>query len=118
MNKIFYISKVIILFLIISTETSCQKSSLLPKDDFYPRWLKSGEYHTDQTSGITFLGLNEFKEKVFLLADDVGTIHRLTISSDTIFSFVKVHFSSVVEDFLSQLSKRDFEEIFFDKWSP
>lgn len=117
MNKIFYISKVIILFLIISTETSCQKTSLLPKDDFYPRWLKSGEYHTDQTSGITFLGLNEFKDKVFLLADDVGTIHRLTISRDTLFTFFRLVFSNQVQEFLSQMSKRDFEEIFFDKYT-
>lgn len=115
MKKFFYISKVIILFLIISTDTSCQKSSLLPRDEFYPRWLKNGDYKTDQTSGIAFIGLNEFKDKVFLLADDIGDIHRLTISKDTIFSFVKLAFSKEVEEFLSPMRKKDFEEIFFDK---
>lgn len=80
----------------------------------YPRWLKTNDYRTDQTSGITLISEINNK-KIFLLADDVGHIHRFTIEDDSIFSFNSVHFSNEAELFLQSLPKRDFEEIVFDE---
>jgi hypothetical protein len=82
-------------------------------DDF-PCWLKTNDYRTDQTSGITLIS-ETGSEKIFLLADDVGHIHRFIIEDDSIFSFNSIHFSNDAELFLQTLPKRDFEEIVFDK---
>jgi hypothetical protein len=81
----------------------------------YPRWLKSGDYFTEQTSGITFLGRDDMGAAFFLLADDVGNIHQLKIEYDTIFSFQNVNFSEEVRNFLNTLPKKDFEEIVYDR---
>jgi hypothetical protein len=75
----------------------------------YPRWLCEGNYRTDQTSGIAYIGGDNF-----LLADDIGILHRLTITQDTIFTFHKVSFSKEVDNFLSGFPKKDFEEILYD----
>lgn len=88
--------------------------SILPKDNF-PRWLKSENYRTDQTSGIAFLGSNVEGEKVFLLVDDIGKIHHFVISEDTVFKFSPVVFSTEVDEFLAEFPKMDFEEIVYDE---
>ena len=87
----------------------------LKRDKNYPRWLKNNKYRTDQTSGIIFIGNNENGDKQFLLADDIGKIHRLVISHDTNFTFHPVYFTQNVVTFLDTFPKADFEDITLDK---
>jgi hypothetical protein len=87
------------------------------QDDNYPRWLNSEDYQTEQTSGITFLGTASNDEKSFLLADDIGKIHRLNITADTIFKFTPVQFSEEASGVFADYPKLDFEEIYFDKYT-
>src|SRR4030065_117753 len=81
----------------------------------YPRWLKNDVYHTNQTSGMTFLREKDDGTMEFLLADDIGKIHRLFIQDDTLFSFLEITFSEEVIDYFADFPKLDFEEIFYDK---
>jgi hypothetical protein len=83
----------------------------------YPKWLMNEEYHTNQTSGMTFLREKNDGTKEFLLADDIGKIHRLFIHDDTLFSFSEIKFSDEVIHSLSDFPKPDFEEIFFDRFT-
>src|SRR4030065_175460 len=62
----------------------------------YPRWLMNDVYHTNQTSGMTFLREKDDGTMEFLLADDIGKIHRLFIQDDTLFSFLEIKFSEEV----------------------
>ena len=110
----------ILLSLIISSVLSIlpqgQDSSgvkIHPADN-YPRWLMNNKYHTNQTSGMTFIGEKDNGTLEFLLADDIGKIHRLFIQDDTLFSFSELKFSDEVEDYLAAFPKLDFEEIFYD----
>ncbi|RKY94767.1 MAG: hypothetical protein DRQ13_07865 [Ignavibacteriae bacterium] len=83
----------------------------------YPRWLIGNGYHTEQTSGITYIGSNMENEKFFLLADDVGKIHRMKITNDTSFSFTSICFSEEVLWYFNDFPKLDFEEITYDKYT-
>ncbi|MDX1372618.1 MAG: hypothetical protein R3321_09105, partial [Nitrososphaeraceae archaeon] len=82
----------------------------------YPRWLKTDDYRTNQTSGITFIGEDE-GNKEFLLIDDIGMIHRLFISDDTVFTFEPITFSKKAENFFVGYPKLDFEDICYDRFS-
>lgn len=84
--------------------------------DHYPRWLKNNESNPSQTSGITLIS-EEKDRKEFLLADDIGKIHRLIITEDTVFSFSELKLSNVVNEYLTKFPKHDFEEIFYDKYT-
>jgi hypothetical protein len=112
--------KKITVFLIALLISSCQQNSteltISPAKN-YPRWLMNNNYHTNQTSGITFLDKSEDGTLQFLLADDIGKIHRFFIKNDTVFSFSEIKFSKQVFEYLSDFPKLDFEEIFFDKFS-
>lgn len=85
-----------------------------PYSPSYPRWLKSSMYAPDQTSGITFLrdsaGVDEF-----LIADDIGKIHRLFIQDDTVFTLRPLVLTGEAAALLSLFPKQDFEEIFYDR---
>lgn len=83
----------------------------------YPRWLKSGKYFPQQTSGISFIGVDDDSSKIFLLADDIGKIHHLKIKNDTSFSFSPVNFSNNVASFLDTFPKIDFEDLSLDKYT-
>ena len=83
----------------------------------YPRWLMNEAYHTSQTSGITFLSKSNDGTMQFLLADDIGKIHRFFIKKNTVFNFTEIKFSQEVLDYLTDFPKIDFEEIFFDRFS-
>ncbi|MCU0406612.1 MAG: hypothetical protein MUE64_06510, partial [Ignavibacteriaceae bacterium] len=83
----------------------------------YPRWLKNDVYHTNQTSGMTFLREKDDGTFEFLLADDIGKIHRLFIQDDTLFSFSEIKFSYEVLLYLADFPKLDFEEIFYDSFT-
>ena len=108
-----------ILFLLLLGAVGCspQKSNNvtnLTLSANYPRWLSEGEFHTDQTSGITFIGKDSSGNKNFLLADDIGKIHLLKISKDTMFSLIDIKFSDDVINYFKDFPKNDFEEIVFD----
>lgn len=113
--------KVVFLILILSF-VSCNpvtgsKKFQLERDNDFPIWLVLGDYSTDQTSGIAFIKTDERGYKNFLLADDIGVIHHLILSNDSIISLNKVSLSSELEDFFSVFPKKDFEEIIYDKYS-
>ena len=114
--------KFILFFTILLLILSCQSNkpdriSQISKDDLYPRWLIGNGYHTEQTSGITYIGSNKENEKFFLLADDIGKIHRLKIIDDTTFTFTSISFSEDVQRFFNDFPKLDFEEIAYDKYT-
>lgn len=116
--KILLIFLLIISFLISFLTFKINSSSLklIPAAN-YPRWLMNADYFTSQTSGITFINESEDGIQQFLLADDIGKIHRLFISEDTVFKFSEIKFSSQVMEYLSEFPKQDFEEIFFDRFT-
>lgn len=86
----------------------------LELDSNYPLWLTTSECRTDQTSGIAFIK-SESCKKYFLVADDIGSIHSLEISSDESIIIKPIIYSDSAKQFLSTLPKADFEEIVFDR---
>lgn len=104
-----------LLLIIILTEFSfAQVEQIgLVKDSAYPRWLKTEDNRTDQTSGIAFIK-SESSKKYFLLADDIGKIHSLSINYDNSFEIKTINYSDSAEQFVNSLPKADFEEIIFD----
>lgn len=111
LRKVYYT----ILFLQFQIFVFAQTSELkLVRDSAYPQWLKSGEYRTDQTSGITFIDSYDGK-KIFLLADDIGAIHKLVIVDDCIIKLYPVHLSADVMNYFQDYPKTDFEEIVYDR---
>lgn len=114
--------KIILFLTVLLLILSCQshkpnRIAKLIKDDLYPRWLIENNYHTEQTSGITYIGSNAEDEKYFLLADDIGKLHRMKIANDTSFSFTSIHFSENVQNYFADFPKLDFEEITYDKYT-
>jgi len=114
--------KITLFFTILLFTISCQSDKpdrivQISKDDLYPRWLIGNDYHTEQTSGITYIGSNKENEKFFLLVDDIGKIHRMKITNDTLFSFSSICFSEEVLWYFYDFPKLDFEEITYDKYT-
>ncbi len=106
----------IILVVLLGCGTAVYHSDLiLKKDNSYPRWLSSGSFNADQTSGITFLKETSEGNKYFLLADDTGSILRFIISRDTVFTLKPLHFSERFQAYIDTFPKADFEEIVYDK---
>ena len=88
----------------------------LEKDSNYPQWLICGDsISADQTSGITYLKTDSKGTKHFLLADDIGKIHHLTILNDRILNIQPIVLSADVMEYFSGYPKLDFEEIVFDR---
>ncbi len=90
------------------------KTTDLQPDKNFPQWLKTEHSRTNQTSGIAFLK-SESDKKYFILADDIGYIHLLTIKSDLVFSIEEVSFVGDAENYFSDFPKKDFEDILYDK---
>lgn len=88
--------------------------------DNYPYWLKDASgNHTDQTSGISYLGVKD-THKVFLTCDDVGKINKIHIREDIYPPGIRIQnieLSEQVKSFLASYKKWDFEEIYADKTS-
>jgi len=104
------------LLILLGCYNTPEKGNLKIKEDpAYPRWIKSGNYITQQTSGNCFLGLDKDGDKNFLLVDDIGKIHHFKIKNDTVFLFSTVTLSENVKSYLKPFPKWDFEEITFDK---
>ncbi len=97
------------------SEYSGSRELHIKQDQSYPRWLKTGIQRTSQTSGIAFLGIDKNYAKSFLLADDMGELHHLKISSDTLFNISPVVFENNVKKFLAPFPKADFEDLAYDR---
>jgi len=110
-------TRVLILFFILSFDffviAQNENITLLPDENF-PLWLKTNQSRTNQTSGIAFIK-SECDRKYFLLADDIGAIHLLTLKSDSIFSIENILFADSSGNYFSNFPKKDFEEINYDK---
>lgn len=115
LRKAFFLI-IALAFVVFPSNQDSSITEILPVK-YYPRWLKSNSYHTDQTSGITFLREKEDSTDEFLLVDDIGKIHRLFIKADTVFSFSEIDFSDEVLSYLANFPKLDFEEILYDKFT-
>lgn len=89
-------------------------SHSLTLDENFPLWLKSGESRSDQTSGITFIK-SDGGIDYFLLADDIGDLHLLSIKADKILSIEKIEFVNETQNFFATFPKKDFEEVAYDK---
>jgi hypothetical protein len=87
-----------------------------PIDD-YPIWIiDSTGKHTEQTSGIYYLGKLDGK-KVFLTCDDIGKLNKLLINENIIPPFIEIKeigLSNEIRDVFSSFRKKDFEAISFD----
>jgi hypothetical protein len=110
-------TRVLILFFIISFDfflnAQNENINLLPDENF-PLWLKTEQSRTNQTSGIAFIK-TECDKKYFLLADDIGFIHLLTLESDSIYSIDSISFTNNTDEYLAAFPKKDFEEIVYDQ---
>lgn len=86
--------------------------------DNYPLWIiDSSGKHTEQTSGIYYLGTDNGK-KVFLTCDDIGKLNKLIIDENktpTEIDIINIYFSKQVEDVFSNFKKKDFEGVAFEK---
>ena len=102
-----------IFFLLLFSITIIAQDYQLKNAEGFPKWLSKDNYLTDQTSGIAFIN-SENHIKKFLLADDIGKLHLLFITNDSLLSFEPINFSKEVEQYLSKFPKKDFEEITLD----
>ena len=84
----------------------------------YPVWMKdSSGNRTDQTSGLCFIGERDGK-KIFIDADDIGIINRLTIDESQnppLLEIKEIGYSAEVRSLLYKFKKKDMEDIFYDK---
>ena len=76
----------------------------LTLEDNFPIWLKDNTKHTEQTSGITFIG-SKNDTKYFLLCDDIGKIHRIELRNNKI-DIETIMFNKSVEKFLDKFDKK------------
>ncbi len=90
--------------------------------DNYPIWMidKDGR-HTNQSSGICYLGISKANGlKQFAVADDDGHIERIMIDekqNPPALTIIPVVFSDTVQSFFKQFKKLDLEEISYNKKS-
>ncbi|MBP9191815.1 MAG: hypothetical protein KBF96_04630 [Ignavibacteria bacterium] len=85
----------------------------------YPIWMQEsyGGRHTNQTSGLTFIGEKDGK-KIFLGVDDIGKINKLTIDerlNPPTMEIFEIPYSKEINDLLYKFKKKDMEDIFYDK---
>jgi hypothetical protein len=113
----YYLSLIFIIGLSLGCSSRITKQDSVNTNNFYPRWLKTDNYRTNQTSGITFISEDVSGNDEFILIDDIGKLHRLQILQDTIFKFTPIHFNEEVTNYLETFPKIDFEEIAYDKFT-
>jgi len=86
--------------------------------DDYPLWIiDSAGNHTEQTSGIYYLGKTG-DETIFLTCDDIGKINKLIINESITppsIKIVEIGLSNNVLKVFTSFRKKDFEDISFDK---
>lgn len=105
-NQLLFIT----ILILLSVSCSHYKGISLVEDDRYPLWLKTDSSRTDQTSGIAFIQ-GDSLGKHFLLVDDIGSIHLITLSENSVDKIERVNFAPYFNEF----PKLDFEEIVYDK---
>ncbi|MCR4418313.1 MAG: hypothetical protein WHV63_08040 [Ignavibacteria bacterium] len=105
--------RIFLILLLLQIITQSPEKLIL--DENYPIWLKDNEKHSDQTSGITFIGTKN-NAKYFLICDDIGKIHRIKLKNNKL-DIETIKFSKSVENFLDKFEKKDFEEIVYDKFT-
>lgn len=85
--------------------------------DNYPVWMKDSDSNrTDQTSGLFFTGEKDGR-KMFISADDVGKINRISVDESKNppeFKLTEINFSKEVNELLGKFKKRDMEDIYYD----
>ncbi|HMQ70253.1 MAG TPA: hypothetical protein PKA90_14765 [Ignavibacteria bacterium] len=85
----------------------------------YPIWMleSNGIRHTNQTSGLTFIGVKDGK-KIFLGVDDIGKINKLKIDESLNppeMEIYEIPFSKEINDLLYKFKKKDMEDIVYDR---
>ena len=78
----YYLLLIFIIGLSLGCSSRITKQDSANPDNYYPRWLKTDSYRTNQTSGITFISEDESGNDEFILIDDIGKLHRLQILQD------------------------------------
>ena len=85
--------------------------------DNYPIWMKdSTGKRTVQTSGLSFIGMNEGK-KIFISCDDIGKINRLSVDESINpphIQITEISFSEQVNSLFQKFKKIDMEDIYYD----
>lgn len=114
MLKSISIALLILTFFFPQFDVEAQQFSI-KRDESFPKWLKSCDYLTDQTSGITFIGEDGIWKK-FIICDDIGKLHHLRINSKNDLKLSPIYFSESVQSYLATFPKLDFEEIVYDKY--
>jgi hypothetical protein len=118
MRQLFRLALLLTCLLFWNCTPAYESQSIdIKQDERYPRWLETETNQPAQTSGITYIGQISDNQKQFLIADDIGKIHRLTIKSDTIFVIDTIYFSVEAAAVFADFPKLDFEEIFYDKFT-
>lgn len=107
--------KLFLLQLVIVSTTIFAQNSNVQLEFEFTQWLQDNSLRTDQTSGIAILKSSN-DTSYFLIADDIGEIHRLLLFEDKV-QIHKIILSKEVNEFLEDFPKKDFEEIVFDKHS-
>jgi hypothetical protein len=109
-----HLTNLILFLLLLNTAVNGQEVGKLVQHQNFPQWIKVGEKFSDQTSGICFIETKKDK-KVFLIVDDVGSVHRMIYKNDNIIELTKYKFSKKAKKYLELFNKKDFEEITYDK---
>lgn len=104
---------VIIIFIKFYTGSQGEIESI----DNYPIWMKdSSGKHTDQTSGLFYVGMSNNK-KVFISCDDIGKMNRLIVDENVFppaIEIIEIKFSDSVTSLFKKFKKTDMEEIYYD----
>ena len=117
MREVLKIFLPIILIALYITYTAFFFGRIEPEEG-YPIWMiDANENFTDQTSGLTFVGMKDGK-KYFISCDDIGKIHRIIIDergNEPEIEIIELELSEQVKEYLRYFDKWDFEEIQIDR---
>ncbi|MDP2301225.1 MAG: hypothetical protein Q8N03_02225 [Ignavibacteria bacterium] len=108
------LTNLIIFTLLSIVHLNGQIDAKLVQQPHSPQWIKVGDKYSDQTSGICFIEAKR-DQRIFLLADDTGAIHRMVYKNNKIVELTTYSYSKKAKKYLEGFSKKDFEEIAFDR---
>jgi hypothetical protein len=118
-KKVFKIFSIFIFFIFIVVFSNAfidvQDKLKLELMEGYPKWLKDEFRHSDQTSGVTFIGKFDNK-KLFIIVDDIGAIYYLYIDKNENYSLKKIEIKGEAIKKLQLFAKMDFEDVVYDKY--
>jgi hypothetical protein len=107
------LANLILFTLSLTIVVNGQREIKLVQQPHSPQWIRVGSKFSDQTSGICFIETKK-GQKVFLIADDVGAIHRMVYQNNSIIELTKYRLGKKAKKYLESFSKKDFEEIAYD----